>query len=130
MCLLVDPAGAEARKSLPVGVEHAHRRKPRAGQLTRGLEHAIEHRLDMQLAEQTAADLDQALQPFGFEGVRRVDRHGVHVPQPHAALTPGLTKSHRFGRGPRRASHGMDLGGHLRRTLRTRPASRRRGSAG
>jgi hypothetical protein len=24
----------------------------------------------------------------------------------------------------------MDLGGHLRRTLRTRPASRRRGSAG
>jgi hypothetical protein len=56
-------AGDEAREALPVGVKHAHRRKARAGQLTRGLEQAIEHRFDVQLAELLRKDVERRTVP-------------------------------------------------------------------
>ena len=46
--------------SLPLAVEHSERRVLGAGQLARRLDHRAQHRLEVELGEQAAADVDQA----------------------------------------------------------------------
>jgi hypothetical protein len=56
----VHAAGEELRELAPALVEDAERGVPRAGEFARGLEHAVEHDVEVQLRQEAAADLDEA----------------------------------------------------------------------
>ena len=63
-----EPAGEKTIEFAAIRIQHAERRVTRAGDLTRGLEQAVEQRLEIELGDQPRADLHQATQP------RRVER--------------------------------------------------------
>ena len=107
----VDPAGDEALQLAPVTVEDPERGIARAGDLARGLEHLVEHGLEVELRQQAAADVDQASQPLLVEVVVHVDV-GWRSP---CESTPGRCPPRHF---PRTGGSGM-------RTTRGRRAAPR-----
>ncbi len=56
---VVDAARDEALELGAVLVEHADRRVTGAGQLARGLQHMAEHRIEIELGDDEAANIDQ-----------------------------------------------------------------------
>ena len=64
MGLLVDAGGEEALELRALLVEDAERGVARAGELSRGLQHAVEHRGEIELRHQRAAHIEQAANPL------------------------------------------------------------------
>ena len=58
--LAIDPRGQEALEPLAAVVEDAERRVAGAGDLARHLEHALEQRVEVELGDHAAPDLDEA----------------------------------------------------------------------
>src|SRR6185437_16755890 len=58
----VDPDRQELLEAVAAVVEDAERRVPRAGEVPRGLEDGLEHRLEVEVRDERAPDLDQAAQ--------------------------------------------------------------------
>ena len=57
---LVDPDREEALQLCAGGVQHAQRRVAGAGELACGLEHAVEHHLEVELGEHAAGEVQNA----------------------------------------------------------------------
>jgi hypothetical protein len=60
---LVDPDREEALEALAAVVEHAESGVPGTRQLSRNLEHALQQPLDVELRDQRAADIEEAVEP-------------------------------------------------------------------
>ena len=69
MRVVVDAARDEARELDALGVQDAERRITRAGQLPGGLQEAVEHRLEVELRDEAAPNLEEAGEAFGIEGI-------------------------------------------------------------
>ena len=67
-------AGARPQPTTAPLVEDADRRVAGASDLTRGLQHPVEHSLEIELGDQRATDIEQTKQPAVIQGLAHLLR--------------------------------------------------------
>ena len=76
---LIDAGGEEALELLAVLVEDADGRVARSGQLAAGFEHALQHRLAVQLGDYRGSDFEQKAEPLLIQSAT------IHGPTTHGS---------------------------------------------